>query len=84
MRIFEKHGIENVGYWVPQDERDHGDHTLIYIIAHPNREAAADNWKSFIADPEWSQVAEESQRDGRIVARVDSVFMDATDYSQIQ
>ena len=84
MRIFEKHGIENVGYWVPQDERDHGDHTLVYIIAHPSRESAADNWKSFIADPEWSKVAEESQRDGRIVARVDSVFMDATDYSQIQ
>jgi hypothetical protein len=82
-RIFRKHGMSNVGYWVPQDD-PLAENTLIYIISHPSREAAAENWNKFREDAEWQQVAEESQRDGRIVASVDAVFMDATDYSQIQ
>ena len=82
-RIFEKHGMTNIGYWIPQDAKDHADSTLVYIISHDSRDAAAENWDSFRSDPEWSRVAEESQRDGRIVANVESVFMDATDYSAI-
>ena len=82
-RIFGKHGMKNVGYWVPQDS-PMSDNTLIYIISHPSREAAANNWKAFGADPEWRKVAEESQRDGRIVSNVDSVFMDPTDYSMLK
>ncbi len=82
-RIFEKHGMSNIGYWVPQDAKDHADSTLVYIISHDSRDAADENWDSFRSDPEWSKVAEESQRDGRIVANVESVFMDATDYSAI-
>ena len=82
-RIFEKHGMKNVGYWVPQDAKDHSDSTLIYIISHPSRDAAAKNWQAFRDDPEWSRVAEESQRDGRIVANVESVFMDPTNSSGI-
>ncbi len=80
-QIFEKHGMTNVGYWVPQDAKDHPDSTLIYIISHDSRDAAVKSWQSFRDDPEWSRVAEESQRDGRIVANVESVYMDATDFS---
>ena len=83
MRIFEKHGIRNVGYWVPQDSPD-SDNTLIYIIVHDSREAAAESWDSFRADPEWQRVAEESQVAGRIVSNVDSVFMESADYSPIK
>src|SRR5260370_4295183 len=49
MRIFQKHGMTNVGYWVPEDKPN----TLIYIISHPSREAAKQNWDAFRADPEW-------------------------------
>ena len=82
-RIFEKHGMTNIGYWVPQDAKDHPESTLVYIIAHDDRDAATNNWQSFRDDPEWARVAEESQRDGRIVANVESVFLTATDYSDI-
>ena len=83
MRLFEKHGMTNIGYFSPQDEPDSAN-TLIYVIAHDSREAAAENWKAFIADPEWQQVAEESQRDGRIIDKIESVFMSPTDYSGIR
>ncbi|HEY7288828.1 MAG TPA: NIPSNAP family protein [Vicinamibacterales bacterium] len=82
-RIFDKHNMTSVGYWIPQDE-PLSQNTLIYILAHPSREAAKKNWAEFSADPEWQKVAAESQKDGRIVSKVDSVFMDATDYSAIK
>ncbi|MEO7135876.1 MAG: NIPSNAP family protein [Vicinamibacterales bacterium] len=83
MRIFNKHNMKSVGYWVPQDAPAK-DNTLIYIISHDSREAAKKSWADFQADPEWKKVSAESQVDGRIVSAVVSVFMDATDYSPIK
>jgi NIPSNAP len=83
IRIFNKHGMKSVGYWVPQDAPAK-DNTLIYIISHDSREQARKNWADFQADPEWKKVSAESQVDGRIVSNVVSVFMDATDYSPIK
>jgi len=83
IRIFNKHGMKSVGYWVPQDAPTR-DNTLVYIISHDSREQAKKNWADFQADPEWKKVAAESQVDGRIVSAVVSVFMDATDYSPIK
>ena len=83
MRIFKKHGMESIGYWQPQDPPD-AQNTLIYIISHQSREAAKKNWADFQADPEWQKVSAESQVNGRIVSKVVSVFMDATDYSPLK
>ena len=83
MKMFEKHGMTNVAYWTPQDSPGK-DNTLIYVISHPSREAAKKNWAEFSADPEWQKIAADSQMDGKIVEKVESVFVDATDYSPIQ
>lgn len=79
-RIFKKHHMTNIGYWVPQEKPN----TLIYIISHPSREAAKENWDAFRADPEWQKVQKESEANGKIVAKVESIYMDATDYSPIK
>src|SRR5579885_2128002 len=83
MRIFEKHGMTNVGYWVPQDAPQSGN-TLIYIISHASREQAKKNWDAFRADPEWQKVQKESEAHGKIVSKVESVFMDAADFSPLK
>ena len=84
MKMFEKHGMSNVGYWVPQDNPAH-DNTLIYVISHSSRVQAKANWAAFSADPEWKKIAADSEADGgKIVEKVDSVFVDATDYSPIR
>ena len=75
--MFEKHGMQNVAYWVPVDKPN----TLIYIIAHRNQDAAAASWKAFVEDPEWQAVYAASIADGRLVANIDNLFMNATDYS---
>ena len=83
MRIFKKHGIESVIYLAPQDAPVK-DNTLIYIVSHASRDQAKKNWADFQADPEWTKVSAESQVNGRIVSKVDSVFADATDYSPMK
>ena len=83
LRIFEKHGMTNVGYWTPQDEPLSAN-TLIYVLAHPSREEAEQSWRDFSSDPEWQSVAEESQRDGRLIAGLERVFLDPTDFSPMR
>ena len=83
VRIFEKHHMKSVGYWLPS-EGDKAGTTLIYILEHPSREAARQHWADFNADPEWQKVKAESEKDGKIVMKAESVFMNATDYSPIK
>ena len=81
--IFNRLGMESVGYWVPEDPQT-GKNTLIYILVHPSREAADKHWAEFMADPEWKKVQAESEVNGAIVQKVDRVFMDPTDFSQLK
>ncbi len=83
MEIFQRHGMTNVAYWTPQDSPDK-DNTLIYVISHASREQAKKNWDEFRNDPEWQKVSADSEKDGKIVEKVDSVFADATDYSPLK
>jgi hypothetical protein len=64
MRLFKKHGIENIAYWTPSDE-PLSSSQLIYIIKHKSDEAAKASWSGFVNDADWKKVAKESQKDGR-------------------
>jgi hypothetical protein len=76
--IFKKHGMTNVGYWLPIENTDN---KLVYVLSYPSREARAESWKAFGADPAWKKVAEESEKNGKLVAKVESVFLKTTDFS---
>jgi len=80
IKIFDRHGIKSVAYWTPLDEPEKSN-TLIYILQHPSREAAAANWKSFQDDPEWKSVHEKSEANGKLVDKIDSTFLALTDFS---
>ncbi len=80
IKIFDRHGMKSVAYWTPVDEPDKSN-TLIYILRHPSREAAAANWKSFQDDPEWKNAKEKSEANGKLVDKVDSTYMALTDFS---
>jgi hypothetical protein len=82
-RIFQKHGMTNIGYWQPQDA-PLSQNTLVYVIAHQSREAAKKSWDAFRSDPEWKKVAAESQVNGPITSKIESVFLEPTDYSPIK
>jgi hypothetical protein len=82
-RLFEKHGITIIGFWTPV-EGDKAQNTLVYILAYPSKEAREKSWKEFQGDPDWQAARKESERDGKLVDHVESVFLRATDYSPIK
>jgi len=82
--LFKKHGMEVVGFWMPVDKEAGAGEKLVYILAHPSRAAAEANWKAFREDPEWVKVKAESETAGTLAAKVESVFMSATDYSPLK
>ncbi len=83
MRLFERHGMTNVAYWVPQDPERSGN-TLVYVLAYPSREFAEQAWAAFRSDPEWVAAKAASEENGLLVERVESVFLDPTDYSPMK
>jgi len=83
LRIFQNHGMTNVAYFSPLDA-PLSQNTLVYLLAHSSREAAKKSWDAFRNDPEWKKVAAETQANGPIVAKVESVFLEATDYSPMK
>jgi hypothetical protein len=79
LKLFEKHGMSSVGYWVPVENKDH---LLIFLLAYPDKEAREASWKAFFEDPEWQKAAADSEADGKLVTKADSVFMQPTDFSE--
>jgi hypothetical protein len=79
-RLFVKHGMELVGYWMPIDKPD----VLVYVLAYPSRDAAAKAWTAFRGDADWNAARKASETEGPIVLKVDSVYMSPTDYSPIK
>ncbi|GAB4022172.1 hypothetical protein GCM10028808_69190 [Spirosoma migulaei] len=77
-KIFEKHGMENIGYWTPTDTTNK---ELIYILAYPSREARDASWKAFGSDPEWKAVVAKTEANGKLVDHVDQIFMTEADIS---
>jgi hypothetical protein len=83
-RLFKKHGMEIVGFWIPTEKEQGAENKLIYILAHKSREAAKKSFADFGNDPEWKKARSESEANGKLVEKVESVFMSATDYSPMK
>lgn len=79
-RLFEKHGMTNIGYWTPVDAPN----TLIYVVAHQNMEAAKKSWAAFRADPDWQKVSADSKAKGLTGVTVESKYLTPTDYSMLK
>jgi hypothetical protein len=82
--LFRKHGMEVVGFWEPLDKEAGAGEKLVYLLAYQSRAAAEASWKAFRADPEWVKVKADSEKDGVLTARIESVFLAATDYSPMK
>ena len=84
VELFKKHGMESIGYWTPVAEGEKKPDTLVYILSYPSKEAAEESWKAFRADPDWVKAKAESEVDVPLVEKVDSLYLNPTDYSPIK
>lgn len=73
--------MTNVVYFKPMDA-PLSQTTLIYLVSHESREAAAKSWSAFQNDAEWQKVA--SAGGGAMASKVESVFLEPTDYSPMK
>ena len=80
---FDRHDMTSIGYWTPQDGPQ-SQSTLVYILAHPSRDAAKKNWDAFRADPDWQKARDASEASGKIVAKTESVFLVPTSFSPLR
>jgi NIPSNAP len=82
-KLFAKHDMKAVGYWVPNDAPA-SDNTFIYILAHPSRDEAKKHWDAFRADPAFQEMIKGQQGDAKLVEKVDSTYMSPTDFSPMK
>jgi len=81
VKLFEKHGMINVGYWV---EKKDGKEKLVYIVSHASKAAADESWKAFRTDPVWTKARDASEVGGKLVDKIEVVWMSPTDFSAIK
>ncbi|MEN9573825.1 MAG: hypothetical protein RL514_1680 [Verrucomicrobiota bacterium] len=81
LKLFTKHGMTNLGYFVPIGENP--ERKLVYFLAYPSLEARNAAWKAFMADPDWQAAHKASEVGGKLVAKVESAYLSATDYSPL-
>ncbi|MCX8140124.1 MAG: NIPSNAP family protein [Gemmataceae bacterium] len=79
LKLFEKHGLSNGGYFVPAG--DNPQRKLVYWITAPSKAARDKSFADFLQDPQWKAVVAETEKDGKLVERIESTFLQLTDYS---
>ncbi len=82
-RLLEKHGVKLIGFWTPYDPKD-ADTKLIWIIAHESKTSADASWQKFVNDPEWKQSFAASEKNGKLVEKIDRIFLNPTDFSPLK
>ena len=81
--LFKKHNLTVVGFWTHADPPT-SENTLVYILAHDSREAAKKNWDAFRADPVRKKVWADTEKDGPINLKVESIYINPVDFSPIK
>jgi hypothetical protein len=79
--IWEKHGMESVGFWVPTADSPKSEHTLFYLLAHESREQADESWANFFVDPAWEAFPKEP---GLGPVSVERIYLDPVDFSPLK
>jgi len=82
MKLFAKHGMTNVIYFNELDKDGKPlSNKLVYLLSHKSQEAAKASFDAFRKDPEWIAARDASEKDGKIVSKVESQFLAPTEYS---
>ncbi|GAB3554350.1 NIPSNAP family protein [Spirosoma fluminis] len=83
-KLFSKHGMTNIGYWITQEKDPAAQPKLVYILAHPSEAEGKQHFDEFRKDPKWVKAKEESEKNGPLTTKVESVYMKPTDYSPMK
>ena len=82
LKIFEKHGIRQAGFWTVMV--GDGNNDLHYLLAWESLAEREKKWSAFQADPAWHKVRADSEQDGPIIAHIKSALLKPTAFSAVQ
>jgi NIPSNAP len=82
LRIWEKHGIRQAGFWTTMIGESNNE--LTYLVAWESLAERETKWAAFMADPEWLAARNESEKDGPIVATLSSQILAPTAFSSVK
>ena len=82
LRLWEKHGIRQAGFWTTVIGDSNND--LHYFLAWESLAERETKWTAFMTDPQWLAARAESERDGPIVANIKSSILQPTAFSTVR
>jgi len=82
--LLDKHGMNNIGYWLTEKADANGQAQLLYIVAHPTEASGKQHWGEFRNDDAWKIVKTASEKNGLLTQKVDAVYLAPTDYSPMK
>jgi hypothetical protein len=80
--IWETHGIRPIGFWTTLIGES--SNALTYILQWESLADREWKWTAFQNDPVWQQAREESERNGAIVATINSQILAPTAFSALK
>jgi hypothetical protein len=81
LRIFQKHGIEVVGFWT---DAVGVSNRITYMVAFNDAAHREQAWRETLSDPELVKAFADSEKDGPLIARMTNTIMRPTAYSPLQ
>jgi NIPSNAP len=82
MRLWEKHGIRQAGFWTTVIGESNND--LTYLLAWESLAEREKKWAAFTTDPDWITARTASEQDGPIVANIVSSILQPTSFSSVR
>jgi len=80
--FFEKHGIQQIGFWTTLIGADN--HALTYMLKWESLAEREQKWNAFQADAEWIAKRNATEADKPIVARIENHFLTPTAFSALR
>jgi hypothetical protein len=82
--LFQKHGMINVMYWYTVEADESVQPKLVYLLAHKSEKAGKDSFAKFGKDPVWITVRDASEQNGKIVEKVESLYLQPLPFSPMK
>src|SRR5215471_16683256 len=82
LRIWEKHGIRQAGFWTTLVGESN--QQLTYMLAWESMAEREKRWAAFLTDPEWIAVAAETEKDGQLVENINSQLLAPAAFSAVK
>lgn len=82
LAIWKRHGIRQAGFWTVAVGPSN--HDLYYMLQWESLAEREQKWGPFLADPEWRQKRDESERDGPLITSIENIVLEPTAFSAVK